>query len=287
MNKKINFGGTDIYDKGFFFNYLKFIGFKLFTNPKSAFCFNPLNGIYFQPSINCSISQCPQELICAKKLETIFSLRNFDSFSLSSLQVFTVITLEGWTDVMEGTLMNFSESTWVYFVSLIILGNYIMVNLTLAILKVKFNESQKNLEIEIKKDMSKEREFNLQELKYSKLWIKESTLSFDFYDNKVLSEPVAAADNNNNKIIPKKRSQSFFSIEYQGNNLIRVEETNIKQFILNKKKKKNSLTKILFLVGKIWTGKNTNKIDTRCLKVKVMSHLPYNSTSKKDVLTER
>ena len=53
-----------------------------------------------------------------------------------------------------------------------------MVNLTLAILKVEFNESRKNFEKE-EIDIYKEKEFNLQELKFTNLW-KKNILSFDY-----------------------------------------------------------------------------------------------------------
>ena len=66
---------------------------------------------------------------------------------MAALQVYTVMTLEGWSDIMRKVLFNYSQHMWIYFLLLIFIGNYMMVNLTLAILKAKFKEAHDGLRI--------------------------------------------------------------------------------------------------------------------------------------------
>jgi hypothetical protein len=224
---------------------------------------SPHTGKYFQPEIVCIFYSCPEELVCGEKIETELFLTKFDSFSLSSLQVFTVLTLEGWSEVMRSTMTNLSEYTWIYFLSLIILGNYILVNLTLAILKVEFTNSRKNLEKE-KLEVKREYEFNLQELRFSKIWNKNKSLSFDFVDT--YSPSQTASD----KIATKPVRNRYHEIDLGGNSFSNIQ------------KKRSSLKKFLaFLENK------KGETDMRFLKIKVMDHLPYNGSSKKDILGRR
>lgn len=64
-----------------------------------------------------------------------FGITNFDNFGLAMLTVFQCITLEGWTDVMYNIQDAMGNSwQWIYFVSMVILGAFFVMNLILGVL---------------------------------------------------------------------------------------------------------------------------------------------------------
>ena len=63
-----------------------------------------------------------------------FDLVSFDSFAMSSLTIFTMLTLEGWTDVMYSVQDGFSPYSWCFFVLLVVVGSFIGLNLFLAVI---------------------------------------------------------------------------------------------------------------------------------------------------------
>lgn len=64
-----------------------------------------------------------------------FGITNFDNFGLAMLTVFQCITLEGWTDVLYDIQDAMGSSwQWMYFVSMVILGAFFVMNLILGVL---------------------------------------------------------------------------------------------------------------------------------------------------------
>jgi len=62
-------------------------------------------------------------------------ITNFDNFGLAMLTVFQCITLEGWTDVLYDIQDSMGSSwQWIYFVSMVILGAFFVMNLILGVL---------------------------------------------------------------------------------------------------------------------------------------------------------
>ena len=56
--------------------------------------------------------------------------------------VFQITTLEGWTAVQSGIQMTFSNWMALYFIIMVLIGSFFLINLTLAIIKSKFSEAQ-------------------------------------------------------------------------------------------------------------------------------------------------
>lgn len=59
---------------------------------------------------------------------------SFDNIMLSIMNIFEMITLEGWTDMMY--IVRDAEDTWVYdlfFLACVIVGNFIILNLMVAV----------------------------------------------------------------------------------------------------------------------------------------------------------
>uniref|UniRef100_A0A3P9NQ46 Voltage-dependent L-type calcium channel subunit alpha n=1 Tax=Poecilia reticulata TaxID=8081 RepID=A0A3P9NQ46_POERE len=70
-------------------------------------------------------------------------ITNFDNFLFAMLTVFQCITMEGWTDVLYwvNDAIGF-ETPWIYFVSLIILGSFFVLNLVLGVLSGEFSKER-------------------------------------------------------------------------------------------------------------------------------------------------
>jgi hypothetical protein len=78
---------------------------------------------------------------------------NFDSFSIAAITVFQVLTMENWIavliDSMRGEINKFIIS--MYYIAWIFMGNFILLNLFLAILLDSFlEEEDENAEVDDK-----------------------------------------------------------------------------------------------------------------------------------------
>ena len=64
-----------------------------------------------------------------------FGITNFDNFFVSMLTVFQCVTLEGWTDVLYWYQDAMGATwQWAYFISLVVLGAFFVMNLILGVL---------------------------------------------------------------------------------------------------------------------------------------------------------
>uniref|UniRef100_A0A8C4QUP2 Voltage-dependent L-type calcium channel subunit alpha n=2 Tax=Eptatretus burgeri TaxID=7764 RepID=A0A8C4QUP2_EPTBU len=70
-------------------------------------------------------------------------ITNFDNFFFAMLTVFQCITLEGWTDVLYWVNDAIGNAwPWMYYVSLIILGSFFVLNLVLGVLSGEFSKER-------------------------------------------------------------------------------------------------------------------------------------------------
>ncbi|XP_067834585.1 voltage-dependent L-type calcium channel subunit alpha-1S-like isoform X2 [Heptranchias perlo] len=70
-------------------------------------------------------------------------ITHFDNFGFAMLTVYQCITMEGWTDVLywvNDAIGN--EWPWIYFVSLILLGSFFVLNLVLGVLSGEFSRER-------------------------------------------------------------------------------------------------------------------------------------------------
>lgn len=63
------------------------------------------------------------------------------SLGISLLTLFRVVTLEDWTDVMY-TAINFCPFSWMYFVSFVVLGRFVVINLFIALVINNLDEAK-------------------------------------------------------------------------------------------------------------------------------------------------
>ncbi|CAL4062820.1 unnamed protein product, partial [Meganyctiphanes norvegica] len=72
-----------------------------------------------------------------------FGITNFDNFGLAMLTVFQCITMEGWTDMMYYIADSMGNSwQWMYFLSMIIIGAFFVMNLILGVLSGEFSKER-------------------------------------------------------------------------------------------------------------------------------------------------
>ena len=66
---------------------------------------------------------------------------HWSSLGISLLTLFRVVTLEDWTDVMYAAMQG-SSWAWVYFVSFVVLGTFVVVNLFIAVVLNNLDEAK-------------------------------------------------------------------------------------------------------------------------------------------------
>lgn len=54
------------------------------------------------------------------------------------MNVFTSVTLEGWTGIMYAISQSFTNLSIIYFVPMVFIGGFFLMNLTLAVIQSKF-----------------------------------------------------------------------------------------------------------------------------------------------------
>ncbi|XP_063608556.1 voltage-dependent T-type calcium channel subunit alpha-1G-like, partial [Penaeus indicus] len=68
---------------------------------------------------------------------------SFDNIGLAWVAIFLVISLEGWTDIMYYVQDAHSFWDWIYFVLLIVIGSFFLINLCLVVIATQFSETKK------------------------------------------------------------------------------------------------------------------------------------------------
>ncbi|XP_067950470.1 voltage-dependent calcium channel type A subunit alpha-1-like [Watersipora subatra] len=93
--------------------------------------------------------QCPEGSYCKSHswVGPNMGITSFDNIVFAMLTVFQCITMEGWTDIMyyaddaQGSKFN-----WLYFIPLIVLGSFFMLNLVLGVLSGEFAKERERVE---------------------------------------------------------------------------------------------------------------------------------------------
>ena len=68
-----------------------------------------------------------------------YEVTNFDNIMYSLLMVFQCVTLEGWSGIMYKLFDAFSIYVVFYFIVLVFIGAFFLLNLMLAVIKAKFS----------------------------------------------------------------------------------------------------------------------------------------------------
>eukprot|EP01028_Stygiella_incarcerata_P003014 TRINITY_DN1571_c0_g2_i1.p1 TRINITY_DN1571_c0_g2~~TRINITY_DN1571_c0_g2_i1.p1 ORF type:complete len:1820 (-),score=401.57 TRINITY_DN1571_c0_g2_i1:2459-7918(-) len=100
------------------------------------YCCETLAGF---PVIGCA--KCPSNQECTRDHSNpINGYLGFDHFGVSLLSVFIINTLEGWADLFYWIQEADSQIVWVYFVVLIVVSSFIILNIFVAVIAERFLE---------------------------------------------------------------------------------------------------------------------------------------------------
>ncbi|CAG4985227.1 unnamed protein product [Colias eurytheme] len=154
------------------------IGLELFAGALHDTCFDNKTGKMVDDPTPCSRdaevgNHCNEGEVCKGYWEGInFGITNFDNIGYSMLTVFQCITLEGWTDIMYA-IADVKGNTWVwiYFVTLVIFGNFFVMNLILGVLSGEFSKEREKAKNRGDFQKSRERQQFEEDLKGYLNWI--------------------------------------------------------------------------------------------------------------------
>nr|CAA84345.1 voltage-dependent L-type Ca channel alpha 1 subunit [Homo sapiens] len=128
------------------------IGLELFMGKMHKTCYNQ-EGIADVPAEDdpspCALEtghgrQCQNGTVCKPGWDgPKHGITNFDNFAFAMLTVFQCITMEGWTDVLYWVNDAVGRDwPWIYFVTLIIIGSFFVLNLVLGVLSGEFSKER-------------------------------------------------------------------------------------------------------------------------------------------------
>ncbi|XP_051011152.1 voltage-dependent L-type calcium channel subunit alpha-1C isoform X19 [Acomys russatus] len=128
------------------------IGLELFMGKMHKTCYNQ-EGIIDVPAEEdpspCALEtghgrQCQNGTVCKPGWDgPKHGITNFDNFAFAMLTVFQCITMEGWTDVLYWVNDAVGRDwPWIYFVTLIIIGSFFVLNLVLGVLSGEFSKER-------------------------------------------------------------------------------------------------------------------------------------------------
>ncbi|KAM6948713.1 voltage-dependent R-type calcium channel subunit alpha-1E [Aplochiton taeniatus] len=115
----------------------------------------------------CGVRRCPEKYNCnGSWIGPNDGITQFDNILFAVLTVFQCITMEGWTAVLYNTndALGFTWN-WVYFIPLIIIGSFFVLNLVLGVLSGEFAKERERVEnrrafMKLRRQQQTERELN-------------------------------------------------------------------------------------------------------------------------------
>ncbi|XP_040895501.1 voltage-dependent R-type calcium channel subunit alpha-1E isoform X2 [Toxotes jaculatrix] len=115
----------------------------------------------------CGVRQCPPKYTCSDTwIGPNDGITQFDNILFAVLTVFQCITMEGWTTVLYNADDALGPSwNWLYFIPLIIIGSFFVLNLVLGVLSGEFAKERERVEnrrafMKLRRQQQIERELN-------------------------------------------------------------------------------------------------------------------------------
>ncbi|XP_057716493.1 voltage-dependent P/Q-type calcium channel subunit alpha-1A isoform X9 [Corythoichthys intestinalis] len=155
-----------------FFAILMFaiIGLEFYMGKFHTTCFDNHTG-EIREEFPCGIEPpsrlCPEGTTCRKYwLGPNYGITQFDNILFAILTVFQCITMEGWTELLYySNDASGSAWNWMYFIPLIIIGSFFMLNLVLGVLSGEFAKERERVEnrsefLKLRRQQQIERELN-------------------------------------------------------------------------------------------------------------------------------
>lgn len=95
-----------------------------------------------------------------------YGYTNFDTFSWAFLSAFRLMTQDYWEDLYQGVLRTAGPWHIIFFVVIIFLGSFYLVNLILAIVAMSYDELQKKAEEEEEAALAEEEALRVNEIQF-------------------------------------------------------------------------------------------------------------------------
>ncbi|MCJ8731267.1 hypothetical protein PDJAM_G00197620 [Pangasius djambal] len=115
----------------------------------------------------CGVRRCPEKYDCnGTWIGPNDGITQFDNILFAVLTVFQCITMEGWTAVLYNTNDALGPTwNWMYFIPLIIIGSFFVLNLVLGVLSGEFAKERERVEnrrafMKLRRQQQVERELN-------------------------------------------------------------------------------------------------------------------------------
>uniref|UniRef100_A0A671YKB1 Calcium voltage-gated channel subunit alpha1 E n=1 Tax=Sparus aurata TaxID=8175 RepID=A0A671YKB1_SPAAU len=128
----------------------------------------------------CGVRQCPAGYNCSDRwIGPNYGITQFDNILFAVLTVFQCITMEGWTTVLYNTDDALGPNwNWLYFIPLIIIGSFFVLNLVLGVLSGEFAKERERVEnrrafMKLRRQQQIERELN-----GYRAWIDRAAFSY-------------------------------------------------------------------------------------------------------------
>lgn len=88
-------------------------------------------------------ASCGENQFCGKRImNPNYDVTNFDNIFWALLAIFQCVTLEGWSDMMVLYQKVYTYYVFLFFVPLVFIGAFFLLNLTLAVINTSFNAAQ-------------------------------------------------------------------------------------------------------------------------------------------------
>ncbi|KAK9519294.1 hypothetical protein VZT92_022034 [Zoarces viviparus] len=117
--------------------------------------------------VPCGVRKCPAKYTCGDTwIGPNDGITQFDNILFALLTVFQCITMEGWTTVLYNTDDALGTNwNWIYFIPLIIIGSFFVLNLVLGVLSGEFAKERERVEnrrafMKLRRQQQIERELN-------------------------------------------------------------------------------------------------------------------------------
>ncbi|XP_051898184.1 voltage-dependent P/Q-type calcium channel subunit alpha-1A-like isoform X3 [Pristis pectinata] len=154
-----------------FFAILMFaiIGLEFYMGKFHKACFDSNNEIVGESPCGTDLPAriCPAGSNCTEYWEgPNYGITQFDNILFAVLTVFQCITMEGWTDLLYDSNDALGNTwNWLYFIPLIIIGSFFMLNLVLGVLSGEFAKERERVEnrrafLKLRRQQQIERELN-------------------------------------------------------------------------------------------------------------------------------
>ena len=89
---------------------------------------------------------CPDGTTCSFFDSNLYAISSFDSVGIAFIAFLQAVTFDDWAATMYALMSSFSPLAWVYFVLIVTIGGFFIINLFLAVIFLEFGHAQSVME---------------------------------------------------------------------------------------------------------------------------------------------